>query len=420
MIKNRLLDSSKSLHLESQDRIFSKYLVIYGGLLIILLLHIIGINAAIDPDFETGFPQISFFNKYKTETRKNGGRVWVANAIKHLKPEYVILGTSKSQRGMLQTDQSYRGYRFLNASIPGTNFYELSTIIDYLLNIDGDIKVVILTLDFLTFSSRRTIQGDFRNSKFCSDYSCWKSVSQLISYRCLHDSFNTYQKNRTGYLPHIPLGTREIFSKYFKNNFFINAEAYAHYQFSPERMHLFRNGLRKLLNAGVDVKLRISPSHCSQYAGYKKLKIWNQFKNWKQNIVTTVEELKTEYPWLRIHDFALHNSRTMEKIPEINSEAKMRWFKDSNHYTQEFGKDMLNILHGENDSQELFVLLTQENIQLILNEMELEQNKYTSKNQNEIAWVSQKYQETEVLRKKNLDYYQWTQKIGQPYKIVSN
>ena len=52
---------------------------------------------------------------------------------------------------MLQTDQSYRGYRFLNASIPGTNFYELSTIIDYLLNIDGDIKVVILTLDFLTF-----------------------------------------------------------------------------------------------------------------------------------------------------------------------------------------------------------------------------------------------------------------------------
>jgi hypothetical protein len=35
---------------------------------------------------------------------------------------------------------------------------------------------------------------------------------------------------------------------------------------------------------------------------------------------------------------------------------------------------MLNILHGETDSQELFVLLTQENIQLILNEMELEQN----------------------------------------------
>lgn len=191
------------------------------------------------------FLKFHFFNKCKTETRKKGGRVRVANAIKQLKPEYVILGTSKSQIGMLQMDQSYRGYRFLNASIPSTNFYELSTIIDYLLNIDGDIKVVILTLDFLTFSSRRTIQGDFRNSKFCSDYSCWKSVSQLISYRCLHDSFQTYQKNRRGYLPHIPLGTRKIFSKYFKNNFFINAEAYAHYQFSPERMHLFRNGLRR-------------------------------------------------------------------------------------------------------------------------------------------------------------------------------
>jgi hypothetical protein len=81
---------------------------------------------------------------------------------------------------------------------------------------------------------------------------------------------------------------------------------------------------------------------------------------------------------------------------------------------------MLNILHGETDSQELFVLLTQENIQLILNEMELEQNKYTSKNRDEIALISQKYQETEVLRKKNIDYYQWTQKIGQPYKIDSN
>ena len=146
--------------------------------------------------------------------------MYVANAIKR-NPEYIVLGTSKSLNGMPLSQNKFNEYRYLNCSIPGTNFYELSIIIDYILTHGENVEQVVLTLDFLTFSSRRTIQGDFNISKFSSEYNLWSDFCQLLSWKCLYDSYLTFKKNREGFYTSNLQGDRFRFFEFFQVNFLL-------------------------------------------------------------------------------------------------------------------------------------------------------------------------------------------------------
>ena len=186
-------------------------------------------------------------------------------------------------------------------------------------------------------------------------------------------------------------------------------------------MNYFENALKKLLKTGIEVNLVISPTHCIQYAGYKKLDIWDQFKCWKENIVLTLEEIKLKFPDIKIYDFAVLTIRTMENIPKIASKAKMFWFIDSNHYSREYGNEILNIIHHETNPTDLYVLLSKENIKNVLQKMDLYQHQYETLNRaQEVAWISQMYNQTKVMqRNRNIDYYDLTKKNGLLYRIVS-
>ena len=378
---------------------------------------LITFNALVDPYYDTGFITKEGFNKIKTESVYSGGRIWIGNAIVHDQPEFVVIGTSKTGVGMPRNIKEFNGLSYLNISVGASNIYELSKIIDYLIHNNQNLKSVLFTLDFLTFSSRRKVRGDFYQSSINGRNSPIDKISRLLSYECFKLSQRTMRNNYEQNFSIMQNGSRSKFENFFDKNFFLNAESYAYFDYCEDRVNLFKKSISKLLNKKIDLKLMISPTHCVQYIGYKHLGIWHEFLKWKKHLTKIVNSLSKSHSSLALFDFSTHNERTMSSI-SIN-EREMIWFRDSTHYTPAYGDDILKILYKRNSSKSrLHQILKVSTIDQYIAASKLAQSEYERRNPTEVEWVKDMYFRTQDLRISNIKSYERAQNKSSPYELI--
>lgn len=394
-----------------------KYIIILLIFLLVCLVPFVSFNAIIDPFYDTGLFLKDGLNKVKTESVYSGGRLWVANSINHNQPEFVIIGTSKSWVGMPRDIDRFIGLSYMNASIGGSNIYELTTVIDYLIENNANLKSVLFTLDFLTFSSRRTARGDFYKSSFVGRNTLFDKVVNLSSYNYFELSLKTLKNNRDKKFTVIKKGSRDIFEKFFTHNFFLNAESYAYFDYSQNRIELFKDAVTKLLDNQIKLKLVISPTHCLQLSGYKYLGIWDEFKTWKKQLTQIVDAQNSRGKQIELLNFSIHNERTMSPI--LDEEDRMQWFRDSTHYTPRFGNDILDAVYNPNSiHKNLYTTLRNSNIDQQIKKMELLQVKYETANPDKIRWINEIYMESAELRAINVEAYKKARAQGIEYELT--
>jgi len=143
---------------------FSNYLKFLPIVASLALLSIVGFNRLIDPFALYGGPLIEGVNIHKTAFNRNT-RMSKAAAIYQQNPLAIVLGSSRSERGI---DPSHLGWRVnpvYNLSLNGADLYEIFRYLQHAQAIQP-LKKVVLTLDFLVPTSMRSLDTSNMHRRF--------------------------------------------------------------------------------------------------------------------------------------------------------------------------------------------------------------------------------------------------------------
>ncbi|MEC4986621.1 MAG: hypothetical protein SAK42_21185, partial [Oscillatoria sp. PMC 1076.18] len=124
----------------------------------------------------------------------------------------------------------------------------------------------------------------------------------------------------------------------------------------------------------LPLKVFISPSHATQWKAIELSGLWDEFEQWKQEIV------KITSVW----DFSGYNSVTTEPISD-----KMKNYLDNSHYSKAVGNLVLNRIFQVQEElipADFGVLINSQNVKLHLKNIR----------ENQIIWEG-KYPEQEKL-----------------------
>ncbi len=390
---------------------FRTYLLLTTISVIIFVVLVAMINILIDAEGRYQIVNIERLNSDKYFSPERGGRVYKSLKLAHNNYDGVILGSSRAEVGLDPSNIQSLGYKVFNAGLSGTNMYEIEKVVDFI-NQTQKLKFAIIGLDFLMFSSKRKTNGDFVESLFSNNVIKQKisDLKYILSTNTLLKSIKTVYFN----LSSIPVVSRDdgfrdkssqvnnvnhrkLFTDVLKNNFFVNPNTYAAFDYSIDRLSMLENSIRKLLDNDVKVYIFISPVHARQLESLLAINLYDQYNTWKYDLVTIIERLNILLPKgnnLELWDFSGYNKFTTEDVPMKDTEI-MSWYWESSHYKKELGDILLNrILKDKNKSSEYYnfsefgIKLTTNNVKSHFIETDKKRIQYAASHPNEIIDVN--------------------------------
>ncbi|MGD1804387.1 hypothetical protein ACP6PL_02945 [Dapis sp. BLCC M126] len=245
----------------------------------------------------------------------------------------------------------------------------------------------------MTFSDHKQVSGDFRTSRFYTKYFLLLNLHRLISIQELEYSLETIKFNLKGiytrqfytkqgfrkvkdqYIPH-----RELFIRQ-SNQFF---DDYSIFNYSQERLSLFKEILEKCHQNNIKLYIFSSPIHARQLEVMRVMEKYTIFEQWKRDLVNTIEQVNQQYPNQEpffLFDFTGYNSITTEAIPGKDSQEQMKWHTERSHYKKELANLVLEILlnypsRNDNLPEDFGILINNNNIESHLANIRSQQRKY--------------------------------------------
>jgi len=329
-------------------------------------------NILVDPDHLFRLAEIPGFNAEKPLIDRHGMRKAKAVDLATLRYDTLLLGTSRTLGGLDPehpdfgdaSGNSGSDRTAYNAALSATNFYETLQVYQFarqqLAQRDQRLKHVIIELDFTGFSDWGTTNADFDDSRFSGQNSLPRDVQRSLSFGKLKDTLSTIQFNRSGQPGQYSdrgfrrfrvygaadagqgptespaLDHRALFT--WTTQEFIRSHNREHD--SRDRLALLQQLLDQAQQDGTQVTLFVSPLHAHLLEGLHRVNQYDDFEQWKRDVVALVESTAQSEP-VEIWDFSGYNSITTETIPPEGSGQQMQWYAESSHYTQPLGNIML-------------------------------------------------------------------------------
>ncbi|RKZ80589.1 MAG: hypothetical protein DRR19_23355 [Candidatus Parabeggiatoa sp. nov. 1] len=383
------------------------YLKYFFSFLISLLLSVAAFNWLIDPFGKYQVIKIAGINTEKTQVEVIGIRTIKAIGLLGADYRAVILGTSRANNAINPAHEIFAeiGATY-NASLAGTNIYELEKVFNYVLKHHPNLTTVVFSLDFLTFSSRRTVNADFEQSMFSEQFSLWTKLSNTFSVDEAYYSVktiidNSAQKqaayhailtkqgfaNRTFPLPH-----HQLFINILSKNFFVNKQTYAGFCYSQDRLNRFKRMIEKSRQRGIVVRLFISPIHAWQLEALRIMGLSSTFEQWKRDLTAILAQDAAQHPdKYPLWDFTGYNSLTTEAIP-VAPQQPMQWYWESSHFKKELADLVLDKLFDYHSPDRVIpddfgVLINSDNIEAHLLMLREAQQRYHQTHPEDIAEI---------------------------------
>ncbi|HAU0282658.1 TPA: hypothetical protein JBF45_17140 [Legionella pneumophila] len=236
-------------------------------------------------------------------------------------------------------------------------------------------------------------------------------VSNLLSFDALKASWETIKNQHKGnaFLSNGQLGhnyrEEQIQQlKGYKNNF-LYTESYSKASLlpSPDNQFSFTNPvkgvdtityLKKIIticeNNHTELILILAPEHVRLLETYKLLDLWDRYEQWQKELVAIITTHNQKYPNSKfaLWGFNNVNSITTEQLPDKDdTETKMHWFWDPQHFKNELGNLILSMvlkLKDESGISHFSTLLTEDNIQRKLENDRLELNQWENRHADEL------------------------------------
>ena len=400
---------------------FSNYLKFLPIVASLALLSIVGFNRLIDPFALYGGPLIEGVNIHKTAFNRNT-RMSKAAAIYQQNPLAIVLGSSRSERGI---DPSHLGWRVnpvYNLSLNGADLYEIFRYLQHAQAIQP-LKKVVLTLDFFMFNASRSLinvnKNSFREDRLAVNAEgqpnplSWNDLLlTLFSLDTLVDSIGTVTEqsvatNKSQFIAGFnkirSYGVKSIYNKGQRQSFLDTEKAYFNknydqFSFRTPRRDNWKIYQRLLLlsqQQGIDLRIVISPSHTRLLETIESKGIWDKFEQWKQQLVALNESVAAQQgkPSFPLWDFSGYNHYTTEEVPALgDAETQMQWYWESSHYKKELGDLVLdrifNYKHPERKIVKGFgVLLNSENIETHLQSIRKNQQQWRMSYPEDVAEI---------------------------------
>lgn len=369
---------------------YRQFNLAFFGLTIPGLLAVGLFNIGIDPYGVMNSPEWRL-NRLRTE-QFNHVRLFKATSVTRIAPKTVLLGSSRTDLGLDPKHPALaKGKPAYNLGLVGPNMYEVKRYFDHAIANQPELQTVVLGVDFFMFNEYKTHPADFEEARLERENLTPKELLNVtLSLGVTRSSLGTIKnswRSQANFLYH-DNGFRYVHNnepdnplpQEFKNmirGFFREEGYYPRYKLSQG----FLNDLRELVeicqSRNIDLKIFISPSHATQWEALRMAGHWNDFEQWKRELVAIAP----------VWDFSGYHSISTEPISE-----NMTYYWDSSHYRQEVGNLILNRLFDHELASvpaDFGVLTTPENVEEHLVKIQRDRESWANANPEAIAFVEE-------------------------------
>ncbi len=115
-------------------------------------------------------------------------------------------------------------------------------------------------------------------------------------------------------------------------------------------MTAFRNLLGYARQEGIELRMFISPVHARYLEWYRQVGWWPLFEAWKRSLVAAIDDESRASPGrpaFPLWDFGGFHALAIEPVPKMGDvSTRMRWYRESSHYSPELGDLVLDRVLG--------------------------------------------------------------------------
>lgn len=354
------------------------------SILVLVLLLLVFFNGLVDPIRLFAAPEFKGFNYFKP-TFFNKHIVSKPYTVSRLRPDGIILGTSRAGASLSTNHPAWDNYRAYNFSIAGStamvqwwNFQHA--------NAQTPLRRVLLSLDFFMFNACRdqTAEQPFREyrqrlargdgsinlgypKRYLVDH-----LVELTSLNASRASWQTWQMQplfsqqghgllhlyEDGYWQRFPAkhverrkGFRLIERQYMSDSWFPKpANCYSLEKDGKKtQLDYLQQLLQQAYFQGTEVILYFSPFHARLAEAMDAMGLWEQFEQLKRevlvlNLSLAKQENHEAYP---LWDFSGYTTINVEEVPALNSpDQTMKYYQDGSHATRLTGMLVQDVVFG--------------------------------------------------------------------------
>ena len=356
-------------------RRYSRFLV---SIVVVFVAIVATFNFIVNPMGLFNPPTIAEFNDVHP-AGQSFSRLQKIEAIKRLKPDMIITGTSRADSGMnirpeLLPDNTLVPY---NAGLSAATVREQRAMLEFAQAV-RPLKVAVITLDYFAFNGRKADNKQFEPKRLTHEAlhpvtSFFDTYGTIVALDTTVASIKhlRYIKKPERYSFTKENGhkeSRDVDFEIARNGAasrFIKDPAAAetsidNYSFSygdksgEETFGQYRAMLKFARDNNIAVYLVMSPIHISHLEKEQQDKTTaDRVRAWKEKLIEINAGIAKEYdakPY-PLWDFAYPNSLTREAVPaEDDLTSRMTWFADGGHYRAALGDVVLRkVLQGSRE-----------------------------------------------------------------------
>jgi len=347
------------------------YLAVALGLAGVLFLVVVSINYFADPIGIYHPPLIKGFND-SSPAATAYARIEKTEAIKRLKPDAIIIGSSRADIGLDPRPEYFPGMTPYNAGLSAATIHENRMMLEFAQAVHP-LKEAVITLDFFSFDGHRLENKQFEPERLTPQaltplHSFFYTYGTIVSFDTLIASFKNIR-----YLKHLDRHAYSEPNGHKINNDVVDniaAHGAAHmfdappadreisvddfsFDYAGGQDNSVFNHLEAMLDFArqnkIKVVLLLSPVHEGYMKHIEEQGRGALAEEWKKRVTEIVRANAARYgekPY-PLWDFAYRNSFTTEPVPAAGDlKTHMKWWWDPSHYKVELGDIVLRKVLG--------------------------------------------------------------------------
>jgi hypothetical protein len=306
-----------------------------------------------------------------------------AYMLERMRPNTLILGNSRVEAGLDPESEDWPDNRrpVFNAAGARVDVFMAWRLLQHDIAIKPP-QLVVLGLDFPDFVARaatgrseppraseaRLLVGRDGRPNPGRGLQLWKDFfTTTLTRRAIADSIATlYLRNRAaeptmtragfnpapdyGVLLHRS-GSEAIFSHYdaiYRARYRASAVSYFYTPLRNVQFRALANIVKLAKQYDIRLIVFIPPYHSRYLEILHETGFWSSFEAWKRALVETVDDAAgNRRDLVLLYDFSDYDDISGERVPQPgDTQAEMRWYRDSAHYTRALGDLMIATLTG--------------------------------------------------------------------------
>jgi len=349
-----------------------------------------GFNYLINPYGIFNHDLLSNLNHEKPR-KDNNDRLFKAVEIINIKPDVVMIGSSRIKQGMnpsnFQLEQNNAVY---NLGINGPNMYEVKRYLKHAIANQPNMKTVIFGVDFFMFNQFLDNQPSFEEKRLETRYLIPQDIiNTLFSLDALEGSWETVgaslrraktvnDRANNGFMPNRNAGDGNNRWR-FESSIRAYYQNHNHYQLSEAHLKSFQEVVELCKDNNIELKIFISPSHATQWESIAQTEHWHTFEQWKRELVNITP----------VWDFSGYNTITTEPLEDI-----MTYYTDSSHYTESVGNLIIGKMYLDESKEipeDFGILINLNNIEQHLVNISQDRQVWKTNNEEEMKLINEVY-----------------------------